>query len=406
MISIEDREINLEPVSVISGEVPTWVGEEIPVEYHVAREAGSLRNRSPKGYSINGKAMKCALAPINKQRGQNLPIPDHKHVVAELFSDFLVIHSTFGLKVNQTLGRFFSTILSARSGHSVSLKVDPYRIILQAKDLSTDRVEELFSTDPTFIEPLLSASLKRTSIFKWKFVHTARRFGALSRDVDFKSLSLNRFIRAWENSLIEKEVVNDIFTSNLDIKNATKVLEGLNEGGIGLEIFRLSDPTPLAEAGMESFTEVVLPKRAERMILRALKNRIEGKRVTLFCAYCGKWQDNFVVKNIPQDIKCGNCGARMLAPLTYKPRESIKSFRKYKGGEKISRGEQKEIKRIQNLGGLFLSYGKLLPEVLAARGVGPEVAKRVLRDSRTDEELYRNILKSERNYARTKKFWD
>jgi ATP-dependent Lhr-like helicase len=122
--------------------------------------------------------------------------------------------------------------------------------------------------------------------------------------------------------------------------------------------------------------------------------------------YCGKWHESYIVKNIIDDIKCRNCGAKMLAPLTYKEKESIKTFKKYKSKRPISIEEKKEVKRIQNLGGLFLSYGKVLPEVIAARGVGGEVAKRVLRDSRTEEELYRNILKSERDYARTKRFWD
>jgi ATP-dependent Lhr-like helicase len=142
------------------------------------------------------------------------------------------------------------------------------------------------------------------------------------------------------------------------------------------------------------------------MILRALKNRIQSRRITLFCVYCGKWHSSYIVKNISDDLRCGTCKARMLAPLTYRPKEAIKIFKKYRGGKPLSAAEKKEVKKIQNLGGLYLSYGKTLAEALSARGVGGDVAKRILRDSRTDEELYRNILKSERNYARTKRFWD
>jgi ATP-dependent Lhr-like helicase len=406
VISAEEGEVFLEPVSVVSGEVPRWVGEEIPVEYAVAREAGSLRNRRFKGYSADNYTKRLALAPVKRQKKQNLTVPDHTHMVVELFSDFIVVHSTFGLKVNQTLGRVFSTLLSARSGHSVNLKVDAYRIVLQARSIGIERVVELFKTDPTFIEPLLSSSLKRTSIYKWKFVHTAKRFGAISKNVDFKGLGLARVIKAWEDSLIHEETLKDIFTSNLDIKNSEKVLEAVKSGKIQLDILRLKQPSPISEVGMEAFSEVVLPQRAERMILRALKNRIQSRRVTLFCAYCGKWHESFYVKNIPEDVKCGVCEAKMLAPLTFDPQRSIKAFKKYKTKKSLSNEEKKDVKKIQHLGGLYLSYGRLLAEALAARGIGPEIAKRVLRDSRTEEELYRNILKSERNYARTKRFWD
>jgi ATP-dependent Lhr-like helicase len=406
MVSTEEDEVFFEPVSVIAGEVPSWLGEEIPVEYRVAREAGSLRNKPLTNYPVDKYTLRAAKSPLNKQKANELPLPDHTHVFAEVFENFLIIHSTFGLKVNQTLGRVFSTILSARSGYSVTLKVDAYRIILQTKGLSMDRIVELFQTDPTFIEPLLSTSLKRTSLFKWKFVHTSKRFGAIKRNFDFKNIGLGRVISAWENSLIYKETLKDIFTSTLDIKNSMKVLKGIKSGKIELDIRRLKKPSPIAELGMDDFKEVILPERAEKMIFRALKNRIQSKRITLFCVYCGKWHESYIVKNIIDDIKCRNCGAKMLAPLTYKEKESIKTFKKYKSKRPLSIEEKKEVKRIQNLGGLFLSYGKVLPEVIAARGVGGEVAKRVLRDSRTEEELYRNILKSERDYARTKRFWD
>ncbi len=406
VISTEEDEVHLEPVSVVAGEVPSWVGEEIPVEYKVAREAGSLRKRGLKDFKTDGYTKKLALLPIRKQLGAGLPVPDHQFIVVEVFESFTVIHSVFGLKVNQTLGRVFSTLLSARTGHSVNLRVDPYRIILQSRDVSMERIEELFKIDPSFIEPLLETSLKRTSLFKWKFVHVARRFGALSRNVDFKSVGLSRMIHAWKDSLIFKETLKDIFTSNLDLKNTEHVLSDLGRGRIGLEILRLKGPSPISEVGMESFSEVVLPERAERMILRALKNRIQKRRITFFCAYCGRWSETYLVKNLPEDLKCMKCEAKMLAPLTYQPKESMKTFRKYKAGETLSKDERKEVKKIQALGGLYLSYGNLLPEVLAARGIGPEVAKRVLRNSHAEEELYRNILKSERDYARTKRFWD
>ncbi len=406
VVSAEEDEVFFEPVSVVAGEVPSWVGEEIPVEYGVAREAGSLRKRSLRRYPADDYTKRQALTPARRQKRAHLPVPDHTHMLVELFQDFLVIHSTFGLKVNQTLGRVFSILLSARSGHSVTLKVDPYRIILQAKGLSRQRVDSLFKTDPSFIEPLLSASLKRTSLFKWKFVHTSRRFGAISRKVDFKGLGLSRVIGAWKDSLIFKETLRDIFTSSLDIKNTRKVLEGLKTGRIRLDVLRLKGPSPIAEVGMESFSEVVLPLRAERMILRALKKRIESRRITLFCAYCAKWSGSYFVKNIPDDIRCPRCEARMLAPLTYRPDETMKAYRKHKSGQPLSKEEKKNVKTVQSLGGLFLSYGRVLAEAVAARGIGPEVAKRVLRDSRTEEEVYRNILKSERDYARTKRFWD
>jgi ATP-dependent Lhr-like helicase len=51
--------------------------------------------------------------------------------------------------------------------------------------------------------------------------------------------------------------------------------------------------------------------------------------------------------------------------------------------------------------------GKKAAIVMSGRGVGPATAIRVLRKlHRTEEDFYVDILKAEREYARTRLFWD
>jgi ATP-dependent Lhr-like helicase len=53
------------------------------------------------------------------------------------------------------------------------------------------------------------------------------------------------------------------------------------------------------------------------------------------------------------------------------------------------------------------THGKQAVIAMAARGVGPHNAARIINRLREDEtEFYRDVLRQEREYARTKSFWD
>ncbi len=412
VVSLDEREILVEPVDEVTGAVPSWAGEEIPVPFEVAREVGYLRGeiavqglRALNDYPADEYTKKLAISKIKRHVKKGIPVPDDKRIVVELFQNFAVVHSCYGTKVNQTIGRTFSTLFTAQLGASVALSCDAYRIILHSpRSLSQEQMQELFKIDFELIEPLLSKSLKRTSLFKWKFVHVAKRFGAIAKDVSYQS-KIAKVIDAYEGSPIFEEVLKEIFKYNLDLKNMKKVFEGIKNKEIKVEFVRLDRPSPIAELGLKAYAEIVLPERAERMILKALKKRIEDRRIELFCLHCTKWSSSFRVKNI-QELRCKNCGAGMLAVLKgrYKEMESV--YRGFKTREALSISAREEVKKMQASANLVLSYGKSAVVAQAARGVGPEVAKRVLIASRNEEELYKKILKAERNYARTKKFWD
>ena len=72
-----------------------------------------------------------------------------------------------------------------------------------------------------------------------------------------------------------------------------------------------------------------------------------------------------------------------------------------------TQAEKNTQKRIIKNANLVNSYGGMAAIVLAGRGIGPEVAARILSKMHSDEDsLLRDIMASEINYARTRQFWD
>ena len=69
--------------------------------------------------------------------------------------------------------------------------------------------------------------------------------------------------------------------------------------------------------------------------------------------------------------------------------------------------EKRLIKKIIKSANLVMSYGRKAVLALAARGVGPENAGRILSmDYEDEDDFLAAILAAEVKFARTKRFWD
>ena len=439
---IGDDEIKVVPIHR-SGEIPSWTGEEIPVPFAVAQEVGSIRReirqvlesegdggRESKGsggegecegksnasnrrdlavatlqgkYPVDEEAAKELVDLIAKQMEKNLPIPDEAHIVVESGGEGAIINACFGHKTNDTLGRVITSILSARFGSNVALQIDPYRIELTLpKALLAEEIRKLLAElDPTYVEPILEMTLKNTTLLRWKMVHVARKFGAFSRDVDYQRVSMAKLLAVFEGSPMYREALREIYHDRLDLERAKWVLERIQDGSIEIITSGLS---PIGTSGRGGGRDVTSPEHADAAVIDLLKNRIMNDRVLLFCVNCKKWKSMRAVERVPEQPECPLCGSRMVAALKPWEEEEIKVVKKPE--KKKTAEDKRRTKRVFRNANLVLSYGKTAAIALASRGLGPETAARVVGKRQRDElEFYRDILKAEREYARTKRFW-
>ena len=411
IIKIEEGEILISQSKEI-GNAPSWTGEDIPIPYEVACEVGKLRRlttKISKDYPCNKATFEKFLKQITNQTKQGFVVPTDKIITIDVEDKSIIINACFGTKVNETLGRLISAMLAQSIGESIGINSDAYRINFELPArIPPQKIKNIFQTiKPESLEYLITTVLKNSTYIRAELVHVARKFGAISKDFDYRNVGMKKLFTLFENSLIFDETVEKIIWERMDINNTKKVLEQIQAEKIKIHIQKLS---PMSLAGLETIRGLMVPKRADRSILMALKKRLEDVEITLICTNCSnKWDS--VVRRVDKNPKCPKCKAIKIAVIRRYNSDLIKLLKK----DKLTNEEKKELKRLHKNASLILSYGKPAILTLVGRGIGPDTAARILRKynivslEKSEEiqiKFLRDILKAELNYARTRGFWD
>ena len=357
---IDEDEIKVMPIQR-GGEIPSWSGEEIPVPFEVAQEVGRIRkkvsqalesdgedaavNWLTESYPVDREAAAEFVDLIKMQIGKNLPVPDDTHIVIEGDGTEVIINSCFGHKTNDTLGRAITAVLSAKFGSSVASEIDPYRIelTLPRSVIAEEIAKTIMELKPEHLEPILEMTLKNTTLLRWKMVHVARKFGALSRDMDYQRISMAKLLSVFEGTPMYREAIREIYQDRLDLPRAKWMLEEIHKGNI---VITTSSPSPIGASGRGGGRDVTSPEHADGAVIELLKSRIMNDRVILFCVNCKKWKSLRAVGRVPEQPECPICGSKMVAALKPWEEEEIKVVREARE-EEDARGSPKNKASIQ-----------------------------------------------------------
>jgi ATP-dependent Lhr-like helicase len=136
------------------------------------------------------------------------------------------------------------------------------------------------------------------------------------------------------------------------------------------------------------------------------KERLQSEVVRLICMHKGDWQGIRAVRSLPNEIRCPSCRSNLVAVTYERDEQLLKIAKKRLHRGKLTPEEEHEWKRGWLSASLVQTSGRRAAIAMSARGVGPSTAIRILRRFvRNEEEFYTEILKAEREYARTRMFW-
>ncbi|MCQ2053218.1 MAG: DEAD/DEAH box helicase [archaeon] len=399
VIEVHENELLVEQIKEI-GSVPSWTGSDIPVPFEVAMEVGKLRRmQNFNDYPGDKNSKDCVRDFVEKQK--EYVLPSDQTVTIEIGDRLIIVNACFGTRVNETLGKVYAALLTARIGESVAVSIDPYRIMIKLpRNIGEDIIKNTISSvKPNAVEKLIKLIIDNSSFLRWRFVYVAKKFGIIEKEADYRFINFSRLFDVHKGTPVYDDAVNKVMWEDLDIENTEKVINMINDGSIKLVISTIS---PIGMEGVTRSKELMQPVRASHHILMALKKRLEKEVLYASCMRCqNQWRIH--VLNAPKHFICQNCKSSMVALLKEYDRDKIKLLKK----QNLTAEEKNDIMRLSRNANIVNENGSKACMVLSGRGIGPNTASKILKTAYTDEDDFlKDILNAEMLYAKNKRFWD
>ena len=423
VVEYREGELLVEEVQEL-GQEPRWAGEDLPVPFDVAQEVGELRRTgSLDVYPIPAEDR--LRLTLRRQDGlASGSLATDRRVTVTPNGRLVVYGACFGTRTNETLSLAVAGLLTARLGARVDVAaVEPTWFVLELPvALEPSALVDAFRVDPETLEPLVERLVPSGLDYRWVFLTVARKLGVLGASSDPKALrTVEPLLQESRTTPLGEEVLDKTLHDRYDLEHARWVLEQVRSGAIEVVAAARS---PVSDAPLERLRWRVVPDRPPPTLLRAIRERLEKEPLVLVCLRCGFTRTTTAQKYRAEGgSRCLVCHGSLSAVVSARREAEIDRLARYAkakwrserrppaGRTRRPRPPPPETEGLVRAGytsaELVAHYGERALLALAARGVGPETARRLLsRVYRDDEAFLTELLRAERAYARTRAFWD
>ncbi|MEM0457002.1 MAG: DEAD/DEAH box helicase [Nitrososphaerota archaeon] len=419
ILSTLGEKIYVRKLDEYEGAVPSWVGDEIPVPYEVAEEVGSIRaeyeERLRKGephdvicadiakrYGVSEELISRSMVEVRAHIDSGIPVPTNRRILVEKAGEYTIIHIHAGLRINRTLAKAVSFLLSEKIGMPVAVQQDPYRIVIRSKHVYPELVLEALKnlSDGAFGEVLRKA-IEGSTLFRRRLVHVARKMSVISKEASILDVSLSKIVEMLKGTVVYDEAMSYCLFQDFDEHRAYELLRSIFIGDYELVTYSSLDavgPSPLALLTLRRYQEAyeaVSSDRIERLVLTAVKTRLMNEVGVLVCSDCYQYFDKVVVKDVDEKPSCPVCGSRKLGFLRGEV-EDVYGLISRKG-KPISRKERDLLKEIEKSSELIEKYGKAALVALSGKGFTVSDAAKVLeKEGNLTGRLIQHIIEEEK----------
>ncbi|WP_393971878.1 DEAD/DEAH box helicase [Oxyplasma meridianum] len=389
-IRLDSEKIFVEPFAT-AAIAPKWSGEDIPVLMDVTTKVSENRKRSiiPEFVSPGSRSR------LMEWYGEHNATMDR--VVIETRGGENIIQILLGTKGNFALAEILSMIVTSITGESVEMDYSPYHIYIRSsrKILPNEMERIIRGIDPEKVEEYVKSSARRSRFFTGVFLYEAKKFGVISNDADLNRIRFEKIVDAYRESPLFTDSIRKLMFDYMDMDTLKDYLLKMNRNEVQFEC--RNSISQGSEVFLRHYSERVAPLKPTKTILDTVKKRLMNEEVTLYCTSCGNVRTQ-KIRDIKR-LKCPECGSSLVASLSPFEREMLNDQKNYD----LARTRN----RISKNAHLIRERGMQAVIVLAARGIGPETASRLLEVSYSSEDdMIRSILTAEIEFAKNKRFWD
>ena len=204
-----------------------------------------------------------------------------------------------------------------------------------------------------------------------------------------------------------KEALRELFHDKFDLSNTENILTKIKNKEIAIVWLDTKKFSSLADPILDNTTKSFpSPANVDKSILDLVRKRLAKTQHRLVCARCGIWQKVVSSEDAPSLLRCKYCKGRQITATYFSDLDLQKIIQKNHSGKKLSQEEVHKYKRAWKISSLLENFGKTALIVLSGYGIGADTAARILRNMTDDENLCKQIMTAEKQYALTRGFWD
>ncbi|HEX9157951.1 MAG TPA: hypothetical protein VF827_08000, partial [Syntrophales bacterium] len=286
MTSIDSQRITVAPAPGQPARMPFWRGEGIGRSYELGMAVGAFR-REMSGRISNADCLIWIQNefPVDSRAAWNIQeyfrkqqqvagiIPHDRLILIEGFRDEIgdpriIVHASFGRRVNGLLGIFLSHRLHEETGIEPQMFYNDDGILLRTSDATSLPLDILNGATLHAAQDIVLDGLLASPLFGGQFRQNAARALLMPRMAPGKRTplwlqrlragDLLQVARQYDDFPIVVETMREVLTDILDFEHFKEIMSGIENGSIGIHRVESETPSPFSAGLLFDFMAVYM----------------------------------------------------------------------------------------------------------------------------------------------------